>query len=289
MESIRDVMNRMRQSPPGHRVESAAVDPVCSICGGAGYLRVDVPVGDPRFGEMVPCQCTTRELGARRLQRLVARSNLGPLRGKTFENFHVAPGRDGRSRPSRNSPEAARTAALAFAKRPDRGEDERVDQPRTEWLLLGGSHGTGKTHLAAAIANLRIQAEREAVFIVVPDLLDRLRAAYSPNSEITYDELFESAREAELLILDDLGAQSSTPWAQEKLYQILNERYNRRLPTVITTNLRLDDMELRLRSRIGDITLADNYWIQAPDVRLGVEHSESTRPEPQRQRSRRES
>lgn len=245
---------------------------LCPICAGAGYLRLEVPVEDPRFGEMVPCECTVRALADRRRRHLIARSNLGPLRGKTFESFHAGPGGDKRSRPSRNSPEAARNAALAYAKRPDRDETERVEQPRTEWLVLGGGHGTGKTHLAAAIANARIAAGREAVFIVVPDLLDRLRAAYSPSSEVSYDELFESAREAELLILDDLGAQSSTPWAQEKLYQIINERYNRRLPTVITSNLRLDGMELRLRSRIGDITLADNYWIQATDVRLGVEH-----------------
>lgn len=270
MESLRDVMERIRVMP--RAAEPPISEPVCSVCHGAGYLRIDVPVGDPKFGELVPCSCTVKELAAKRAQRLVEFSNLGPLRGKTFENFHVAPQGDRRTRPARNTPEAARNAAMAFAQRPDRSEDERAATPRTEWLVLGGSHGTGKTHLAAAIAGYRVDAGREALFIVVPDLLDRLRAAYSPSSEVSYDELFESAREAELLILDDLGAQSSTAWAQEKLYQIINERYNRRLPTVITSNLRLDDMELRLRSRIGDITLADNYWIQAPDVRLGVEH-----------------
>jgi DNA replication protein DnaC len=283
MKSIGDVVGSMRPVKPRGDHQPVTEPLPCPICGGAGYLRIDVPVGDPRFGEMVACECTVKELAAKRMQAIIAGSNLGPLRGKTLDNFTVQPGRD--RRPARSTPEAARNAAVAFAERPDRSENERVDAPRTEWLILGGTHGTGKTHLAAAIANARIEAGREAVFIVVPDLLDRLRAAYSPNSEVTYDELFESARAAELLVLDDLGAQSSTAWAQEKLYQILNERYNRRLPTVITSNLRLDDMELRLRSRIGDVNMADNYWIQAPDIRLGIEHDES-KATPQRARPR---
>src|SRR5579862_6453788 len=193
MESIREVMSRVRR-PEAAVAPVAPADEVCPDCGGAGYLRVDVAVGDPHFGSLVPCRCTVKQQSAKRMQLLVSRSNLGPLRTKTFENFHVATGADRRTRPPRNSPEAARNAAISFAQRVDRTEDQRVAELRQEWLLLGGTHGTGKTHLAAAIANHRIQEGREAVFIVVPDLLDRLRAAYSPQSEVTYDELFESAR-----------------------------------------------------------------------------------------------
>ena len=281
MESIGNVLKRV--PAPNRRtgtVQGEAVTATgCPICGGAGYLRLDVPVEDPRFGDMVPCECTVREIAAKRLGLLIERSNLGPLRGKKLDNFVV----DKRTKAEKNSPEAAFKAASMFAERPDRSDDERLARPRKEWLVLSGNHGSGKTHLAVAIANHRLDHGRPAIFIVVPDLLDRLRATFSPTSDITYDELFETCRETELLILDDLGAQSSTPWAQEKLYQIINERYNRRLPTVITSNLRLDDMEMRLRSRIGDTTLADNYWIQAPDVRLGRDMSgEPPSPPPPR-------
>jgi DNA replication protein DnaC len=276
MEPIGDVLKRMPAQTAKTGVATPSPEPACTICGGAGYLRLDVPIDDLRFGEMVACECTVRELNAKRMQHLLERSNLGPLRGKTFANYVV----DSRTRPKKNSPEAAYKGAVAFAERPDRSEAERQEKPRREWLVLAGNHGTGKTHLAVAIANHRLDRGSPAIFIVVPDLLDRLRATFGPSSDVTYDELFESAREVELLVLDDLGAQSSTPWAQEKLYQIINERYNRRLPTVITSNLRLDDTEMRLRSRIGDTTLADNYWIQAPDVRLGVEPSEQVRSAP---------
>ncbi len=74
------------------------------------------------------------------------------------------------------------------------------------------------------------------MFVVVPDLLDHLRATFSPTSATTLDKLFEQVRSASLLVLDDLGTESATPWAREKLFQLLNYRYAARLPTVITTS-----------------------------------------------------
>ena len=120
-----------------------------------------------------------------------------------------------------------------------------------------------------AIANARVAMGEPAIFMVVPDLLDHLRAAYSPSNEISYDHLFEQLRDTPLLILDDLGAQSSTPWAQEKLFQLLNHRYVARLPTVITTNQNIDEMEPRLRSRLQDPNLVAVFAMIAPDFRTG--------------------
>ena len=137
------------------------------------------------------------------------------------------------------------------------------------WLVFTGSYGTGKTHLAAAIANACHERGQPAYFVVVPDLLDHLRATYSPDSRVAYDELFEAIRTAPVLILDDLGAHSSTPWAQEKLYQLINHRYNARLPTVITTNLRLDEIDPRLSSRMADQRLSIVFALQVPPYRLG--------------------
>jgi DNA replication protein DnaC len=118
--------------------------------------------------------------------------------------------------------------------------------------VLVGPSGSGKTHIAAAIANRCIERGTPALFVVVPDLLDHLRAAYKPDSDLTYDQLFEQVRNAPVLVLDDLGTQSATSWAQEKLFQIINHRFNARLPTVITSNLELSKMDDRLRTRLGD-------------------------------------
>ncbi len=86
--------------------------------------------------------------------------------------------------------------------------------------------------------------------MAVPDLLDHLRGAYSPESPVSYDELFEHVRNAPVLVLDDLGSHSSTPWAQEKLFQVLNHRANAQLPTVIVVNVPLERLEERFRTRL---------------------------------------
>ncbi len=146
-------------------------------------------------------------------------------------------------------------AAMDFAKSPD------------GWLVLQGVNGCGKTHLAAAIANERLKAGEPVLFVVVPDFLDHLRSTFSPKSEVSYDQLFEEVRNTPLLILDDFGEQSTTPWAQEKLYQVINYRYNERKPTVITTCCSLDEIEDRISSRLADPRISNVFNITAPDYR----------------------
>lgn len=236
---------------------------VCPLCGGLGYVRENVPVGHPDFGKMFPCRCKKAELEKRRMDQLLVMSNLGHLAHMTFESFCP----DGYGLP----PEQSHKLHLAF----DLAR-HYADHP-SGWLLLFGGYGCGKTHLAAAIANQVIARGQPALFVVVPDLLDHLRATYSPHSVVTYDDRFEGIRNAPLLVLDDLGTQSSTAWAQEKLFQILNYRYNAQLPTVITSNQPLDEIDPRIRSRMVDPGLVVIINIEAPDFRRGgaaIEQSE---------------
>jgi DNA replication protein DnaC len=107
------------------------------------------------------------------------------------------------------------------------------------------------------------------LFATVPDLLDYLRATFAPTAEETYDQLFPLMREAEMLVLDDLGTQQSSPWANEKLFQLLNHRYNSSLPTVITANREgLRATDARIRSRLNDVHLVTALNLdQAQDYR----------------------
>ena len=230
---------------PRDRGRSLASD-VCPICHGAGFVRDDVPVGDPSFGQAVPCVCKERALEERRRADLRRMSSLDAFLDKTFDTFDTSiPG-------LREAYEVARRYA----------EDPQG------WLVLSGGYGAGKTHLAAAIASERLAAGQSVFFSITPDLLDHLRATYAPTSEVPYDELFDKVREAGLLALDDLGAENGTAWATEKLFQIINYRYNYRMPTVITTNHRLlSHMDERIRSRLADISFVRQVMIDVPDYR----------------------
>ena len=163
-------------------------------------------------------------------------SNLGALSGATFSET-LTEGLTSGHGAQRMFAEAL-TAAVAYAENPQ------------GWLVLTGPSGSGKTHLAAAIANRCIERQQTTLFIMVADLLDHLRAAYSPSSETTYDELFEQVRNVPLLVLDDLGVHSATPWAQEKLFQVINHRHNNGLPTVVTIRGPLPRLDESLRTRL---------------------------------------
>jgi DNA replication protein DnaC len=139
-----------------------------------------------------------------------------------------------------------------------------------------GVYGCGKTHLAAAIANARVAEGHPALFVVVPDLLDHLRATFSPSSQVRFDKRFEEVRRAPLLVLDDLGTESASPWAQEKLYQLFNHRYNARLPTIITMTQTIDKVDPRLRTRMLDLERCTIRGIIAPSYR-GAPQRRATR------------
>ena len=231
----------------GSELEASASDDegVCPHCDGAGFVRKELPFDDPAFGRAVPCRCVEDESQDQRLTRLQSYSNLGPLTRLTFENLI----RRGRSADPRDQARFQRCVddAEAFAQDPQ------------GWLVLVGASGCGKTHIAAAVANRCLERGVPALFVVVPDLLDHLRAAYRPDAEVGYDQLFEQVRNAPVLILDDLGTQSATPWAQEKLFQIINHRFNARLPMVVTTNVPLNKFDDRLRTRLGDPSLSQPH------------------------------
>ena len=265
MESIRDVLTRMtipRASSAANTATSST--DVCAVCGGAGWLRLDVPIDDARFGQTVPCACKAAELREKKLRALLEHSNLTALRDKTFASFVPLDERQQR----------AFDSARAFAERPG-GSPER---PEVTWFVLLGGAGTGKTHLAAAIGNRRLELGEPAIFIVVPDLLDHLRATFNPSSETPFDELFESVRTAPLLILDDLGTHATTQWANEKMFQLLNHRYVMKLPTVITTNVQLDDLGDRLASRMADDELGVRISLGTIDRRSAREVAPSATP-----------
>ncbi len=122
-------------------------------------------------------------------------------------------------------------------------------------IYLQGEVGRGKTMLAAAIFNNYLGQGR-LKFTVVDDLIRKIKEAFNKSTEFN----IESYMEADLLILDDLGAEKTTEFVEGELYNIINYRYNNKLPTIITSNINWNDLESkypmngkRIASRISEM------------------------------------
>lgn len=245
--------NLETEEPLGLRSDVAIGDPDCPFCHGLGFVKLDVPFSDPRFGKLQVCTCRALDADLSDKDELLSKSNLGALQTYVFDTFHPR-GRVGMGEMQANSLEQAFNLARNFA------------QTLKGWILISGRYGCGKTHLAAAIANEALKNGMPTLFLTVPDLLDWLRASYSSPTS-SFEERFDEIRNYPLLVLDDFGTQNATPWAQEKLFQIINHRYINRLPTVVTSNLDLGGFEGRIRSRLMDPEVVIKVEINAPDYR----------------------
>ena len=214
----------------------------CERCGGAGWVTRRVHVANPDFGKVFPCHCQELDVDRRqRVEALERYSNLGSLRLATFEN--AVPDGLSEETAARQAFRNALAAASSYSENPE------------GWLTLVGPSGSGKTYLAAAIANRRIELGSPALFITAADLIDYLRSGFDDDADQPFVDLFEQVRSTPLLVLDDLPTRPSTPWTQERLFQLLASRHAARRPTVVTLRgdpNRLDDfLRTRLESPDG--------------------------------------
>ena len=239
MESLGDILRRLmsqrRNGPEGDFIPEDPPEPSCRICGDVGWVTRSVPVGHPDFGEAFPCRCQVQKL-KKDVDVLRRYSNLSGLERISLATTQLQGLRGGSADPARFG--EAFEASVRFAEDP------------SGWLVFTGPSGSGKTHLAVGIANRCIEMGKTVYYIMAADLLDHLRSTHAPDSEVAYDTLFEQVRNVPLLILDDLTAKTTTPWAEEKLFQIINHRFNSALPTVITVQGPLDRLSDTLVTRL---------------------------------------
>jgi len=145
-----------------------------------------------------------------------------------------------------------------------------ANSPHGRWLVIWGERGSGKSHLCAAVDNHLTQAGIPSLFITMPDLLASLRQAIELQSN-TEQESFTTRmnvfKTAPVLIIDDLGAETSSPWSDSVLFEILDYRYRNRLATMIATNVNPDDFDYRIASRMQDTELSTVIENAAPDYR----------------------
>ncbi len=123
------------------------------------------------------------------------------------------------------------------------------------WLVIYGKRGNGKSHLSAAAYNrCKATSNPNAIFISMPDLVDSLKALFDKRAadeqHTTYDERLSVYKEIPVLFLDDLGAEKVSEWSQSVLFSIMDYRYRNELPTMITSNLLLNDDDCGVETRV---------------------------------------
>ncbi|HEX6852335.1 MAG TPA: ATP-binding protein [Candidatus Polarisedimenticolaceae bacterium] len=188
-------------------------DPVCATCGGTGF---ELRTSESGVVTSVRCACSARDRNAALLK--LARI---PRRYEhcTLENY------------------GPRDASQAKAKQHVADWVERWPLDVTHGLLLWGPPGTGKTHLLVGAVRTLVEAKGcKALFYDQRELLKALQGTFDAGSSRSESDILEPILEAELLVLDDLGAGRTTPWARDVLHDIIGHRYNASLPILATTN-----------------------------------------------------
>jgi len=191
---------------------------ICPICEDSGLRAITTPGGD-RFVE--PCECRTSRRSARMLERARIPRRYEHCSLDSFESGF------GGAHPTLA---AAHLRARKFV------DGYPLDTAGTG-LLLTGSIGVGKTHLAVGILQALV-AERGAtgLFYDYRDLLKQVQNSYNRQVAATELEILAPVFETEVLVLDELGASKPTDWVWDTVAHILNTRYNDRRTTIITTN-----------------------------------------------------
>lgn len=185
-----------------------------------------------------------------RVARIIGNSGMNTrfLR-RTFDTFEV-------TKENQRAARVCKQYADTFReKMPSKDTD-----PGRNGLFITGPKGTGKTHLAAAIANQIMQEGTGVICMTMIDLLDRIKETFAQRrtGEATEGDILTTYKEVPLLIIDDMGKEPPTEWAVSKIYAIINARYEAYLPTIVTTNYSDSELVRRLTPKdTGDQTTAD--------------------------------
>lgn len=204
---------------PAPNCDTEGMDEACEVCGGAGMQLIERADGSRAVRE---CVCRTRS----RQQRALAAANIPRLySASTLDNYETAD-RDNQGYTLNHAKYTAEKFVRFYPL-----------ETNGMGLLLTGSIGTGKTHLAVGVLKALIE-ERGAtgIFFHFHDLIKKVQNSFNRGVSATEQEIMEPIFRAEVLVLDELGASKPSDWVFDTLAHILNTRYNERLTTILTTN-----------------------------------------------------
>ncbi len=206
--------------------------------------------GEEGFGKAYPCPECARRPGALDAPERVAERMRIPAK---FREARISTWLPDNGRP--------RLAAQTYVVR---------WPPEKPLLLLSGTKGVGKTHLACGIlCEVFERHGQRGQFWPVVDLLDRYRATYDEDRATeTVETVDAQLRQLAVLVLDDFGTHKSTEWAEERLFRLVDERYRDLRPLVVTTNAGLLELPDRVKSRLADGSCSTLVQVSGPDRRM---------------------
>jgi DNA replication protein DnaC len=246
---VRERVPALYQVEADMSMERGSLEEVCSDCLGRGVI-----VGADDVAVRCPCmdvQQLNNRFRSARLSQELRKCRLEDFKFSYYEGKGNS-GSSGSSGSSGNSGKSQSDDHLVSARKALQAAKDFVagvlENPHCTGLVYTGQAGAGKTYLAASIANELVSRNKNVLFVVVPDLLDEMRATYDRKDVSEYD-LLDSAKTIPVLILDDLGAHNYTDWTRNRIYSILNYRVNENLPTVVTTNLHHAEIAQHLGER----------------------------------------
>jgi DNA replication protein DnaC len=228
-------------------IASSAPCPV-GLCDGSGFIV------DELTNTASDCTCRTGRIAKRRTASLEGRLPRH-YEGVSFDRPPL--------------PEIARVAPeqVQAVRRYVRDIDANLDAGRGLWLM--GQVGTGKTTLAMIVSKAAIDAGRTVAIYSLPRLLNLIRDAIESDGGMV--AFLDRLTAVDLLHIDDLGAENTTPWVMEQLYSIVNTRYEDERAMVVTTNLEqedlIDQLGQRTVSRLAAIC-GDGLPLYGNDARL---------------------
>lgn len=202
--------------------------PDCEICDNLRWVARDDGRDARDFGKLAPCECQEIAWGVNRARRLKDYSLLSDPQFVSFVRDTLPDG--ALETLDKQSFRAAFDAAREFADNP------------SGWLVIEGPINSGKTHLARAAIDHCVKNDIPARFEKCATMLDELRELTANADERAVAERLEQAMQVDVLILDDLGGAYSN-WGAQQLSRIIEHRYDNRLPTLITTDHNLDQID----------------------------------------------
>ena len=195
------------------------------LCDGSGF------VVDDETRTSTDCRCRPQRISQRRARSL-SRTIPRRYRGISFDREPVA---------------SMAPSIVRVVQRYVRELDAELDAGRGLWLY--GDVGTGKTTLAMLVSQTALERGRSVAIYSLPRLLAEIRTTFDDDSESTYTDLLDRLTEVDLLHIDDVGAEKTSPWVLEQLYAIVNARYEEERAVVLTTNLDRDALAEQITER----------------------------------------